>query len=278
MRETSPGYFETIRTRLLQGRMFDANDAEGRPRVAIINRTMAARYFAGQNAVGQRFGDRELSPASIKEIVGIVDDLREGPLDAAIWPAVYYPFEQSSSTFFSVLARTAGNEHVLLPAMAAAIRGLGSDVGTRNPAVMRDRIAESPVAALRSSSAWLAGGFAVLALSLSVIGLYGVVAYSVGQRTREIGLRMAMGAERGSVYRLILGEAARLVTAGIVLGTLAAIGAARLFGALLFDTTPYDAPTLLGVAVVLALAAALAGFLPARRAASVNPLEALRIE
>jgi macrolide transport system ATP-binding/permease protein len=191
---------------------------------------------------------------------------------------VYYPFEQSSSTFFSVLARTAGDERAVLPAMERAIRALGADVGTRNPAVMRNRIAESPVAALRSSSAWLAGGFAGLALVLSVIGLYGVVAYSVGQRTREIGLRMAMGAERGTVCRLILGDASRLVCVGIVLGTLAALGAAPLFQTLLFATTPWDAPTLMGVALVLATACALASYLPARRAASVNPIEALRVE
>jgi predicted permease len=278
MRETSAGYFTTVGTRLLKGRLFDANDTDGRPRVAIINRAMATRYFPNENPVGQRFGDRELTPASIKEIVGVVDDLREGPLDAEIWPAVYYPFDQSSGTFFSVLARAEGDQHVLLPAMAAAIRGLGSDVGTRNPAVMEDRIAESPAATLRRSSAWLAGGFAAMALILSVIGLYGVVSYSVGQRTREIGLRMAMGAERGSVYRLILRDAARLVVAGIVLGALAAAGAARLFGTLLFATTAWDGPTLLGVAALLAIAAGLASFLPARRAASLNPIEALRVE
>jgi macrolide transport system ATP-binding/permease protein len=278
MRETSAGYFGMLRTRLLHGRFFTANDSSDRPRVAIINQTMASRYFAGQNPVGQRFGDRELSPQSIKEIVGVVDDVREGPLDEEVWPAVYYPFEQHPSDSFFAMARTAGDEHALLPAMASAIRVIGPDVGTRSPAVMRDRIAESPVAALRSSSAWLAGGFAALALVLSVIGLYGVVAYSVGQRTREIGLRMAMGAVRGTVYRLILGDAARLVAVGIVFGTLAAIAAARLFGTLLFGTAPWDAPTLLGVAVVMALAAAAASFLPARRAASLNPVEALRIE
>jgi predicted permease len=278
MRETSAGYFRTVRTTLLQGRLFDADDSDARTRVAIINRAMAARYFPGENPVGQRFGDRELTPASIKEIVGVVDDLREGPLDTEVWPAVYYPFEQSPGTFFSVLARTAGDERVLLPAMAAAIRGLGSDVGTRNPAVMRDRIAESPVAALRRSSAWLAGGFAALALVLSVIGLYGVVAYSVGQRTREIGLRMALGAGRGSVYRLVLGEAGRLVAVGLAFGAVAAAWAARLIGSLLFGTSPWDAPTLAGVAVILASAALGASYVPARRAASVNPIEALRVE
>jgi ABC-type antimicrobial peptide transport system permease subunit len=177
-----------------------------------------------------------------------------------------------------VLARTARDERALLPAIERAIRALGSDIGTRDPGAMRDRIAESPVAALRSSAAWLAGGFAVLALVLSVIGLYGVVAYSVGQRTREIGLRMAMGAERGSVYRLVLGDAGRLVGLGILVGTLGAVGSARLFETLLFATNPWDAPTLVGVAVLLAAAGALASYLPARRAASVNPIDALRVE
>lgn len=278
MRDTTPEYFRTLRTRLIRGRFFDAGDTQGRPRVALVNRTLATRYFPDEDPIGKHFGDRELTPASLKEIVGVVDDLREGPLDAEIWPAVYYPFDQSPSAGFFVVARATGDERALLPAVERAIRALGADVGTRNPAVMRDHIAESPVAALRSSSAWLAGGFAALALILSVIGLYGVIAYSVGQRTREIGLRMTMGAERGSVYRLVLADAGRLVLAGIVLGALGAVAAARLFGTLLFGTSPWDAPTLLGVAVLLSTSAALASYLPARRAASVNPIEALRAE
>jgi ABC-type antimicrobial peptide transport system permease subunit len=143
---------------------------------------------------------------------------------------------------------------------------------------MRQRIADSPVAYVRRSSAWLVGGFAGLALLLSVIGLYGVVAYSVGQRTREIGLRVAMGAPRAAVYRLVMGEAARVVAFGLVLGTLAAVGSARLIQALLFATNPWDAPTLAGVAMLLAAASLLASYIPARRAAAVNPIDALRVE
>jgi predicted permease len=278
MREVSAGYLGAIRARLLAGRGFATTDTAGRPKVAIINRTLAATRFAGQDPVGQRFGDRELTPDAIKEIVGVVDDIREGPLDAEVWPAVYYPFEQSPSTFFSVLARTAQDEHAVLPSLDAAIRGIDPELGTRNPAVMRERINDSPVADLRRSAAWLAGGFAALALLLSVIGLYGVVAYSVTQRTREIGLRVAMGAGRGTVYRLILWEAGRLVGMGVALGAAAAVAAARLMQGLLFGTTPWDAPTLGAVAVVLAAAAMLASYLPARRAASVNPIDALRVE
>jgi macrolide transport system ATP-binding/permease protein len=277
MREVSAGYFTAIRTRLLRGRVFAATDIAGRPKVALINRTLAAMHFANQNPIGQRFGDRELTPDSIKEIVGVVDDIREGPLDAEVWPAVYYPFEQSPGTFFAVLARTMQDERAILPSLDAAIRAIDPELGTRNGALMRDRIKDSPVAYLRRSSTWLVGGFAGLALLLSIIGLYGVVAYSVGQRTREIGLRVAMGAERGAVYRLILGEAGRLIAFGVVLGGAAAIASARLMQTLL-GTTAWDLPTLAAVGAVLAAAAMVASYLPARRAASVNPIDALRVE
>jgi predicted permease len=278
MREVSAGYFTAMRTRVLRGRVFAATDSAGRPKVAIINRTLAAMHFANQNPIGQRFGDRDLTPDSIKEIVGVVDDIREGPLDAEVWPAVYYPFEQSPEADFAVLARTVQDERAILPSLDAAIRAIDPELGTRNGSVMRERIKDSPVAYLRRSSAWLVGGFAGLALLLSVIGLYGVVAYSVSQRTREIGLRVAMGAERGAVYRLILGEAGRLIAFGVLLGGAAAIASARLMQTLLFGTTPWDVPTLAAVGAVLAAAAIVASYLPARRAASVNPIEALRVE
>jgi predicted permease len=278
MREVSAGYFTALGTRLRRGRGFRAGDTAQNPKVAIINRTLAAAHFPDQDPIGQRFGDRELTPDSIKEIVGVVDDIREGPLDADVWPAVYYPFEQSPGRFFAVLARTSRDAGSLLPSLDAALRGIDPELGTRDGIVMRQRIADSPVAYVRRSSAWLVGGFAGLALLLSVIGLYGVVAYSVGQRTREIGLRVAMGAPRAAVYRLVMGEAARVVAFGLVLGTMAAVGSARLIQALLFGTNPWDAPTLAGVAMLLAAASLLASYIPARRAAAVNPIDALRVE
>ena len=278
MREVSAGYFTAVRARLLSGRVFTADDTAGRPNVAVINRTLARTHFAGQDPIGQHFGDRELTQGSIKEIVGVVEDIREGALDDDVWPAVYYPFEQNPGTFFSVLARSTQDEEALLPALDAAIRDIDPDIATRNGASMRGRIEDSPSAYLQRSAAWLVGGFAALALLLSVVGLYGVVAYSVGQRTREIGLRVAMGAERRAVYRLILGEASRLIAFGIVLGAAASIAAARLIRTLLFGTTPWDVPTLVGVAAVLAVSALAASYVPARRAASVNPIDALRVE
>ena len=202
----------------------------------------------------------------------------EGQLDAEVWPAAYYPLEQDPASGFNVIVRTVQDPASVLPSLDAAIRGIDSDIATRGAMVMRERIKDSPVAYLRRSSTWLAGGFAALALVLSVIGLYGVIAYSVGQRTREIGLRVAMGAERSAVYRLILGEAGRLILCGVVIGAAGAVAAARLMRTLLFGTTPWDVPTLVAVAVVLASAALLASYLPARRAASVSPMDALRVE
>lgn len=277
-RGVSATYFATIRATLLRGRYFTDSDITGAPNVAIINQTLATKYFPGEDPIGKRYGDTSLTPASIKEIVGVVDDIKEGGLDSEIWPAEYVPFEQDPSTFFSVVAQTSQSEASVLPTMSAAIRSIDGDLGTRRDAVMRDRIADSPSAYLQRSSAWLVGGFAALALLLGIVGLYGVIAYSVSQRTREIGLRLAMGAQRRAVYELILGEAGRLIAVGLVVGLISSIAAARLMRTLLFDATPWDLTTLAAVALVLATAAMLASVIPARRAASVNPIEALRAE
>jgi len=143
---------------------------------------------------------------------------------------------------------------------------------------MMQQINESETAYLHRSSAWLVGGFAALALLLSVVGLYGVIAYSVSQRTREIGVRMALGAQRSSVYQLILKEATWLIALGIVAGLAGSIAVTTLMGKLLFGVRSWDVPTLVAVALLLGLSALLASFIPARRAASVNPVEALRAE
>jgi predicted permease len=277
-RGVSAGYFATIRATLLRGRSFTDSDVAGAPGVVIVNKTLAAKYFPGEDPIGKRYGDTSLTPTSMRAIVGIVDDIKEGGLDSEMWPAEYVPFEQDPSTFFSVVARTSQSEASVLPAMSAAIRAIDRDLGTRRDAIMRDRIADSPSAYLQRSSAWLVGGFATLALLLGIVGLYGVIAYSVSQRTREIGLRLAMGAQRRAVYELILGEAGRLIAVGLMLGLVGSIAAARLMRTLLFDPTPWDVTTLAAVAAVLAAAAMLASYIPARRAASVNPIEALRVE
>ncbi|HET6974974.1 MAG TPA: ABC transporter permease [Pyrinomonadaceae bacterium] len=277
-RGVSSDYFTTLQANLLRGRMFaDAEDL-GKPQVVVINQTLANKYFPGENPIGQRFGDLKLEPNSIKEIIGIVDDIREGTLESEIWPAYYYAINQQPSIGYSIVVRTATAEQSLIPVVADAIRGIDSRITISSQTTMAARVNEASGVYLRRSSTWLVGGFAAVALLLGVVGLYGVIAYSVNQRTREIGVRIALGAQRGMVYRLILKEAGVLALAGIVIGTGCAILVASLMRKMLFGTPPWDITTLVCVAAVLGASALLASFLPARRAASVDPISALRAE
>jgi macrolide transport system ATP-binding/permease protein len=277
-RGVSSEYFTTLQAKLLRGRMFaDAEDMT-KPKVVVINQALAKKYFPGEDPVGRRFGDTNLTTQSIKEIIGIVDDIREGALDSEIWPAYYYSLNQFPDFGYSVVVRTAQADQSLIPTVADAIRGIDSRINISNPATMTERVNNAPTVYLRRSSTWLVAGFAAVALLLGVVGLYGVITYSVSQRTREIGVRIALGAQRGSVYRLILREAGALALAGIVIGTGCAIVAASLMRKLLFGTLPWDITTLISVAAVLGASALLASFLPARRAASVDPISALRAE
>ncbi len=277
-RDVSPGYFNTIQAKLLQGRDFTPDDDATHPKVAIINEALAQKYFHGEDPVGKRVGNGDLTPDSMKIIVGVVDNFREGPLDEEIWPAIYYPMFQSPDNFVGAIVRTKGSEAAMLPELAAAVRGIDRDLGVIDQTTMNLRIQESQTAYLHRSAAWMVGGFAALAALLGVVGLYGVVAYSVSQRTREIGVRMALGAQRGTIYGLVLKEAARLTALGVAAGLLCSVTVLSLMGKLLFQVKAWDAPTLLGVSLLLGVAALVASYLPAHRAASVNPVEALRAE
>ncbi|HZQ94808.1 MAG TPA: ABC transporter permease [Candidatus Sulfotelmatobacter sp.] len=277
-RSVSPAFFSTLHAKLLRGRYFTEADDASKPPVIMINQKLASKYLPGEDPIGKRIGDNQLSPKSIAEIVGVVEDVKDGSLDTEIWPAMYYPFNQSTDTYFSLVARTSQSEQSVLPALVAAIREVDPGIGTMNPTSMAARINESPSAYLHRSAAWLVGGFAFLALLLGVVGLYGVIAYSVSQRTREIGVRMALGAQRESVLQLIMKEAGGLAAAGIVTGLVCAVGVATLMRALLFGVQSWDVSTVAAVAVLLAISAMIASYLPARRAASVDPMEALRYE
>jgi ABC-type antimicrobial peptide transport system permease subunit len=177
-----------------------------------------------------------------------------------------------------VVVRTAQSPESTLPGIAAAIHQIDPGIGVSNETTMAEQIDNSATAAIHRAAASLVGGFAAMALVLGVVGLYGVIAYSVSQRTREIGVRMALGAPRRSVYGLILREAGWLTGIGIVLGLGCSIGAATGMRKLLFGTEAWDATTLVSVALVLGSAAMLASYIPARRAAGVDPAEALRAE
>jgi predicted permease len=277
-RDVSAGFFTTLRAKLLAGRYFTDADDASKPKVVVTNHAFARKYFPGEDPIGKKIGDSTLSPSSMKQIVGVVEDFKDGSLDDEQQPTVYNPFNQDASSGFVLIVRTSQDEHTVLPALAATIHQLNPDVGVEKGSTMSDQINDSQTAYFHRSTAYLVGGFAVLALVLSTVGLYGVVAYSVSQRTREIGVRMALGAQRWSVHRMVLREAAWLAAAGIVIGAVCSLAFGALLRGLLFGVRAWDLPTLVTVATVLGLSALFASYIPAHRAASVNPVEALRAE
>jgi len=277
-RLVSGNYFSTLQARLLNGRYFAETDDSSKPNVTIINAAFAKRYFPGENPVGKRINYRGAPATSAMEIVGVVDEVKEGQLDFAPRSAFYIPFNQSPRPFFALVVRTTQAYQPLLHAMSTIIHEIDPGIASFKGETMADRIHDSPAAYLHRSSAWLAGGFAGLALLLGVIGLYGVIAYSVSQRTREIGIRMALGAQRASVIQLILGEAGALVATGIAAGILCSLASATVIRKLLFGVRPWDLSTFAAVTLALAACALLASYIPARRAANVDPMVALRYE
>ncbi len=277
-RSASPTYFQTLGTRLLRGRFFTEDDIKGKQKVVIVNKRFADSYFPGEDAIGKQFGNTELKPDSIRTIVGVIDNLHEGALDDELWPAIYYPSYQEIDNAMALVVRVNGDEHAMLPTLASTIRAFNPALDTYDEAAMTDRIHDSQSAAIHRGAAWLAGAFAALALLLCVIGLYGVVSYSVSLRSREIGVRMALGAQRSSIYRLVLGEAAQLSGIGLALGIVLAILVATLLRSMLFHVSAWDGPTLCVAALLLAGCSLLAALVPAHAAATCDPNRALHAE
>jgi predicted permease len=277
VRTATAGYMTALKTKLEAGRYFTDDEDESKAKVVIVNRALVRQYYPNEDPVGKQIAFDSTEKTRML-IVGVIDDLQEAQLDAAPRAAIYRPMYQNPDDGFAVVARTAQDESALLPEMASTLHSIDPGLAVYAPLTMGEKIHDAPSTYLHRSSAWLVGGFAVMALLLGVVGLYGVIAYSVSQRTREIGVRMALGAERGSVYRMVLSEAGKLIAVGVTLGLAASVGGAMLMRNLLFGVKAWDAETLGGVAVVLALCALIASYLPARRAASVSPAEALRAE
>jgi putative ABC transport system permease protein len=276
-RVVSDTYFQTLGVPLLAGRVFDQRDAADKPGVVIIGKTIADRLFAGRDPVGRKInypsiqGDGDL-------IVGVVGDVKITGLDEAIRPVLYYPFRQSAGPFVNLVARTDTDPTALAGSIRSEIRNLEPDAAIVNVNSMDQMIAQTPASFMRRFPALLISIFAIVALLLASIGIYGVVSYSVSQQTHYIGVRMALGAKPSDILRMILKQGLVLALAGVGIGIAAAFGLMRLLRTLLFEVSTTDAATFALVASALFLVALLACYLPARRATKVDPLVALRYE
>jgi predicted permease len=277
-RDVTPQYLPTLKARLVRGRLLNEDDDATKSQKIVINEAFARKYFPGEDPIGKKIGNGALEPKSMREIVGVIADVRESGLSDDVWPAEYESMYSSPGTFFSVVARTAQDEKAMLPSMVKTLHEIDPQLGVYGEITMTDQIESTQAALLHRFASWLVGGFAAIALVLGVVGLYGVVAYSVSQRTREIGVRMALGAQRKAVYGMVMRQAGWLTGIGVAIGLVCAVGASVLMRKLLFGVAAWDLPTLAGVAIVLGAASLAASFLPARRAASVNPTDALRAE
>jgi len=280
-RLVSAGYLETTGARLLAGRFLGARDGPDAPPAVVINETLARQYWPNENPLGRRIdtGTGNGGPRWMT-IVGVVRDLRERGLDLALKGAVYVPFAQTTITFFQpseIAVRTAATDPLRFAKdLQQAVWSIDPAQPVANLRTMDDIVAGEM--ANRSSVLTLLGAFAALALALAALGIYAVLSYVVSQRTREIGLRMAIGARRLDIVRHVLGHAARVTAAGLATGLAIAAAVTRLLSALLYGVSPLDPAIFCSVPLLLALVALAAAFLPTRRAAAVDPAIALRQE
>jgi putative ABC transport system permease protein len=281
----TPGYFESLGIPLVRGRLPSASDTENAPRAVFINETTARTLFPNEDPIGRRIVlTRTRGPEQPwRTIEGIVADVRQRGLDQPARPEIFIPYRQFlhfsagvQARAMSIVVKTSVEPATLASAIRARVRELDAEVPAAQIRDMDTVLAES--VSDRRLNAALIGAFAVLALVLAAIGLYGVLAYSVVQRTREIGVRLAVGATRASVLTLVVGEALRLVALGIALGVATALMSGGMLSTLLFEVSTRDVSTLVLVGAVLLIAAVLASYLPARRAMRVDPVVALRAE
>ena len=275
LRVVSPGYFEALGIPLRQGRLLAATDRSGVPGVALVDEKLARQYWPNQDPVGKRV--RRLgAQAPWFTVVGLVGHVQHAQLDAEAKGALYFSSLQNRATGMTFVARTSNDPRGLAGALPAAVAAVDQDLPVFEIRTMEQRVLESLTP--RRFAMYLLGIFAAVALALSAVGIYGVMAQSVTQRTHEIGIRMALGAEPRDVLRLVVGQGMALAAIGLVTGVAVALGLTRWMSRLLFGVRPTDPLTFLAVAAVLAAVALAACYLPARRATRVNPVEALRHE
>jgi len=279
-----PGYFEAMRIPLRAGRLFNEHDTRETPGVVIINETMARKYYGHANPVGRKFkwGPPD-SPVPLKEIVGVVADVKQSTLDEVPSSSVYHAILQQDTgqmvgmyRGLSYVVRARMTPASLASSIRAAVRGVDPKLIVLNVRPMDTIVGET--VATRKFNATLLGLFAALALALAATGVYGVLQYSVIQRKREMGIRIAIGASSSAMIRLIVGQAMILAAVGVAIGLAGAFALTRVIGSLLFETNPLDAVTFAASAAVLLSIAVLSSYLPARRALRIDPTIAMRSE
>jgi putative ABC transport system permease protein len=280
----SPGYFDTMGIELVRGRVFTAQDTRDTPLVAVIDEALAQQHFQGEDAIGKRITQSSSGSPSY-EIVGVVRHVEHDNLDgqSSRSPQFYLNFNQipvdrlpTQVRRINLLTRTNVEPSSLVAAVREQVAALNKDQAVFNVRTMEDIVDQS--IAPRRFSMLLLGVFAIVALALASIGIYGMMSYAVAQRTREIGLRMTLGAQSGNVLRLVIGQGMKLALLGVAIGLVASLALTRTMKTLLFGVSATDPLTFISIALLLAVAALLACWLPARRAAKVDPIVALRYE
>ncbi len=274
----STDYFRAMGVRLLKGREFTERDNADAPPVCIIDETFARTFWPNEDPLGKKikFGRADDKEAKWMEVVGVVAHVKNYGVDQSSRVETYYPYMQRPIGFFTLVIRTAGSPTSLIPGVRQAVIAVDRDVPISEVQTLAEIVADNT--AERRMSAVLLAIFAALALLLAAVGIYGVMSYSVSQRTQEIGIRMALGAQPRHILRMILGHGAIVAGVGVVLGLAAAFGLARLIASLLFQVSTTDPPTFAVVPILLMAVALLACYVPARRATRVDPMIALRNE
>ena len=268
-------YFQALNIPLLRGRLFSERDTAQAPPVVVINEALARQYFPGEDPIGQRLKTM-FRGRGMREIIGVVGDVRHvGPIKDAP-PQVYEPFPENPSPFLTIVARSDASRAGLIAAVRSAVQSIDRDQPIDRIAPMTELL--SGAVAEPRFYTLLLGIFAAMACALAAVGIYGVVACSVSQRTQEIGIRMALGAQKRDVLRLVLGQGLGIVGLGVLLGVGAALGLTRLMTSLLYGVSATDPMTFVVIALLLIGVASLACYLPARRATKVDPLTSLRHE
>ncbi|HEV2915209.1 MAG TPA: ABC transporter permease [Pyrinomonadaceae bacterium] len=276
-RNVTPSYFGVMSIPLIRGRGFTDRDKQDTPAVTMINQTMANRLFPGQDPVGQRISFASVNSPPI-EIVGVVGDEKVNSLDTATTPVLYVPYLQNPDSYLNLVIRTTSEPESLARSVRGEIQSLDPELPVFGVKTMEQLIDSAPSTFLRRYPAFLIGVFAGVALLLAMVGIYGVISYSVTQRTHEIGVRMALGAQRWDILKMVLGHGLILTLAGVGCGLGAALVLTRFLSSLLFGVTATDPLTYVVVSLPLIFMALLACYVPARRAMKVDPMVALRYE